>query len=167
MSHNPLKTKEPDEPLAATKAGPRPADFPIGSVASRAAARAIVNRLADMDGPQPGVDVLLQLEETGWPERHREIIRVLEGQGRFTSKPERLPGVPLLLCALPADFNPGELAPGFRKAPGPKGSVAIVPCVLTDIPYFWPFLTDGERRRLLGGEAEPTPAEHGEEVPAS
>ena len=46
-----------DEPraLPATDSGPRPADFPLGSVESRAAVRAMINRRAAQDEKAPTI----------------------------------------------------------------------------------------------------------------
>jgi hypothetical protein len=150
MTSNSMKTKLSGSGAHATLQGP--ADFALGSPESRAAARARVQQILDNNAPRKG-DVLIQLEETGWPERHRKIVHVLAGRGRFEGEPERLPGIPLLWVALPAGASPGDLIEGHRKAPGPDGSVATVACSLADIPFFWGLLTANEQRRLLGSEA--------------
>jgi Cft2 family RNA processing exonuclease len=84
-----------------TRYSAKPGDFPLGSSKSRAAARALIQQMAEKNRPQGG-DVLIQLEATGWPDRHREILLILNGRGRLESRPKRIPGIPLLWLALPA-----------------------------------------------------------------
>ena len=62
MISNSLKNKKPDSPISATdhSLGLRLADFPIGSVESRAAARALIQKLSDQSGPRHG-DVIVSI----------------------------------------------------------------------------------------------------------
>lgn len=151
MNSKSLKSREAEPASTATPKGPRPADFPLGSVESRAAARAIVDKLGKQDRPQPG-DVLIQLEATGWPDRHQKIIGTLDGRGRLQSKPKRIPGIHYMWLALPEDLGPWLL---LENAPTdiperPKGTVWVLAISLVDLPFIWEFLTSNEQKRLLG-----------------
>jgi hypothetical protein len=50
-----MKKREEHPGLPATNSGPRPADFPLGSVESRAAVRAMINRRAAPDEKAPTI----------------------------------------------------------------------------------------------------------------
>jgi hypothetical protein len=143
---------------------PKPGEFSLGSMESRAAARAMVAKLAEQEKPREGFDVLVQLEETGWPDRHLKILHALDGRGRLTSRPKRIAGLPFVWLALPVGANLGQLfvntannAP--KKQPAdPDGSVMAFPVLLSDLPYLWECLTDREQNRLLGkGEGASAP----------
>src|SRR6266568_6360021 len=58
MGSNSLKNKQSDCDVSATHTGLRPADFPLRSVESRAAARALIQRLSDQRDPRDG-DVIV------------------------------------------------------------------------------------------------------------
>jgi hypothetical protein len=145
-------------PLSATHPGPKPGDFPLASVESRAAARVRVQRLAEADRPQKG-DVLIQLTAMGWPDRHRKILQILHGHGRLERKPERIPGLPLIWLALPEGFHPESLLEGAPtvigdvtgEAPAERdGSVRALRILARDLPFFVDFMTTQEQVTLMG-----------------
>jgi hypothetical protein len=95
--------------VTATRQGPKPADFPLGSIESRAAARAMVHRLAEKDGPQPG-DITINLTFLT-PERAREICRVLralgeDGVNRGWDRIPPQPDSPRMWIKWPEGFDP-------------------------------------------------------------
>jgi len=71
MRANLLKTNQQGQVQPATKRGPKPGDFALGSAESRAAARATVHQLTTKRGPQPG-DIVVDLTFLGL-ERATEI----------------------------------------------------------------------------------------------
>lgn len=129
-----------------------PANFPLGSVASRAAARAIVEKSVRDNGSQKG-DVLIPLEATDWPDRHREIVQVLGGRGRLKSRPKRIAGIPLMWIALPEGCGPEMLMEPPAPTPSvPEGTLRILAIDGIDLPFIWPLLTRSEQKGLLGEE---------------
>jgi hypothetical protein len=93
----------------ATGRGPKPADFPLGSMESRAAARAIVHRLAEKDGPQPG-DIWIDLTFLT-QERATEICRTLRalrenGVNRGWDSIPQEPDSPRMWFKWPEGFDP-------------------------------------------------------------
>ena len=50
-----MRKREDHHPVPATNLGPSPADFPLGSVESRAAVRAMINRRAAQDEKAPTI----------------------------------------------------------------------------------------------------------------
>lgn len=135
--------------LPATQIGPRPADFPLGSVESRAAVRAQIRKLAEQDAPRPGFDVLFQLEEVGWPQRHRSLLEILDGRG-VNARPKRVGGRPVIWLALPPGFRPESIHAGTCPNDLRDGAVAVLPISLTDIPFIKKFLTIKELATLCG-----------------
>lgn len=104
MPSKPLKTQNPGGDLPATDPGLRPGDFGLGSAESRAVARAKVQALGKLEGPQPG-DVHLDWshyahspEEQG---RLATIYRLVT-----SSKYDRIPGIPVFWITLPDWFDP-------------------------------------------------------------
>jgi hypothetical protein len=91
----------------ATSGGPKPADFPLGSVESRAAARAMVHRLAEKDGPQPG-DISIDLTFLTL-QRAAEIYRLHCSVGESREAPGRVPGHPKMWLKFPKGFNPDSV----------------------------------------------------------
>lgn len=85
MFANSLKTKQASAGVPATDSGPKPGDFELGSVESRAAARAIVHRLSEKDGPQPG-DIVCDFGFLT-VERAAEIYRLLHSEPGKTPVP--------------------------------------------------------------------------------
>jgi len=143
------RNTQPGHVSTATHSGPKPGDFPLASVESRAAARARVQRLAEEDGPRKG-DVLLQLTATDWPDRHKQILQVLQGRGRLQSRPERIGRIPLIWLALPESFR-FETLFGIETLPEiPPNNLLALPISLTDLPYFKELLTAEEMARLCG-----------------
>lgn len=145
-----LKTQNPECDLPATIAGLKPGDFALGSAESRAAARANVQAIAKLERPQPGIDVLLQLEELGWPDRHGSLIEILDGRGRLKNRPKRLAGIPLIWLALPPGLRPEALHAGICLSELRDGATAVLPISLTDIPFIREFLTVKELATLCG-----------------
>lgn len=86
---------------------PRPADFSLGSVESRAAARALVQKL--YDGPRAG-DLLVDL--TWLPiSRANEIYRTVSEQRKTgDGSPQYIPGLPRIFVTWPAGFDPNSIA---------------------------------------------------------
>lgn len=107
MPSKSLKSKEPQPSLPATDRFSRPPDFPLGSVRSRVAARAMVDRLAEQDGPQPG-DVFVDMTFLGHA-RAIEVYRKVFGVCRSTEtqQPRRIPGQPRIWITWPAGVIPG------------------------------------------------------------
>jgi hypothetical protein len=109
MPSKSLKTKQAQPPPTATRLGPSPADFSLGSVESRAAARAMLHQLAEKDGPQPGdiwIDLTFLTEE-----RATDICRVLRAlrensarMGWDSIPPE--PDSPRMWIKWPEGFDP-------------------------------------------------------------
>ncbi len=104
-----LKTKQAQPPPTATHVRPSPADFPLGSVESRAAARAMLHQLAEKDGPQPG-DIWIDLTFLT-QERATEICRVFRAlkedsvsRGWDSISPE--PDSPRMWIKWPEGFDP-------------------------------------------------------------
>lgn len=89
--------------LPATVPGPKPGDFALGSVESRAAARAILHRLAENDGPQPE-DIFIDLSFLT-PQRVGEIWQLLRSLGPDSER-GRVPGEPKIWLKWPEGFNP-------------------------------------------------------------
>ena len=89
-----------------TKPGLKPADFPLGSVESRAAARAIVQRFTEQEGPQPG-DLFIDLTFLT-PERAAEIHRLYRSLGESTGTPKQIPGLPRMWLRFP-EFHPDSV----------------------------------------------------------
>ena len=120
MRSNSLKTKQRDLDSRATPQGPKPGDFVLGSAESRAAARVVVHRLAEKDGPQPG-DIFIDLGFLG-PKRAVEIYRVMCSEGESTGTLDRKPGYPKMWLKFPEGFDPNSLPEStppltFRNAP--------------------------------------------------
>lgn len=124
-----LVTQQDVETAAPATHGPSPADFPVGSVESRAAARAMAMTLDSKNAPQEG-DVFIDLDAT--PEDVSLFRAFVAGYApRESSK--RIPGVPVFWFKFPDGFNPDSLvgeggpapfAEGFSDklyAPTPKG----------------------------------------------
>jgi len=108
MSANSLKTAQSGQSLSATKQGPKPGDFALGSAESRAAARAAVNQLTTKRGPQPG-DITINLTFLT-RERAREICRVLRalkenGESRGWDKIPPQPDSPRMWIKWPEGFD--------------------------------------------------------------
>jgi hypothetical protein len=97
-----LKNMEDGSPTTATYLGPKPTDFPIGSVESRAAARAVVQQLARNDGPQPG-DMSVDFSWVSLT-RAEELWRL------FTTRGPELPDCPgpKMWITFPEGFKPPE-----------------------------------------------------------
>jgi hypothetical protein len=109
MLPKPLKTKEAQPVRAATHRRPSPADFPLGSAASRAAARAMLQQLAENDGPQPG-DIWIDLTFLTL-ERATEICRVSralreESVSRGWDRIPPQPDSPRMWIKWPEGFDP-------------------------------------------------------------
>ena len=109
MGANLLKTRQAGQSLCATKQGPRPGDFALGSAESRAAARATVHRLTEQGGPQPG-DITINLTFLTL-ERAGEICRVLralkeDGRSRGWDKVPPQPDSPRMWINWPDGFDP-------------------------------------------------------------
>jgi hypothetical protein len=139
------------QPLPATNSALQPGDFPLGSVESRAAARVAVQRIQGQDSPQKG-DVLLQLEATGWPDRHRKIMEILYRR-RDGHMPKRNPGIPIFWLALPEgrSFESiGVVSASGEQEAEPKGSERVAPLAMTDLPYIWEELSPAEQAKQLG-----------------
>jgi hypothetical protein len=120
MHSNPLRTKQSNTNSPATAQGPKPGDFGLGSAASRAAARSIVQRLAEKDGPQPG-DIFIDLGFLA-PKRAAEIYRLIRCDGESTGTLDRIPGKPTIWIKPLEGFDPNsfpESTPplNFRNAP--------------------------------------------------
>ena len=100
------KNTQPDHVLTATHLGPKPADFPLGSVESRAAARAMVQQLAK-EVPQEG-DILLDLDASpGSVAIHRALGEPQSNTPAGGGK--RIPGVPLIWNRFPEGFDPDSV----------------------------------------------------------
>ena len=108
MRDNSLKPRLDDVDLPATARGPKPGDFPLGSVESRAAARAIVDQRAQSDGPQPG-EVVVDLGFLA-TERAVEIYRLIRSI-RELRRPDRIPGQPMIWFkfTFPEGFDPDSV----------------------------------------------------------
>jgi hypothetical protein len=121
MHSNPLRTKQSNTNSPATAQGPKPGDFGLGSAASRAAARSIVQRLAEKDGPQPG-DIIVDLGFLA-PKRAAEVYRLIHSDDRELKEPlDRIPGKPVMWLKRPEGFDPNSLPEStppltFRNAP--------------------------------------------------
>jgi len=109
MASKSLKSRNLEVASTATSGGPKPADFPLGSMESRAAARAMVHPLSEKDGPQPG-DIQIDLTFLT-QERAREICRVLRAlrensvsSGWDSIPPE--PDSPRMWLKFPEGFDP-------------------------------------------------------------
>jgi hypothetical protein len=106
VSFNSLRTKQPHVESPATRHGLKPGDFALGSAESRAAARAIIHRLAEKDGPQPG-DVSIDLGLLP-PGQLAEFYRlILSSETNETDN--RIPGRPKMWFNFPEEFNPDSL----------------------------------------------------------
>jgi hypothetical protein len=113
MRSNSLRTKQADIDAPATQQGPKPGDFVLGSAESRAAARAIVQWLAEKDGPQPG-DIFIDLGFLA-PKRAAEVYRLIHSaKASKASKgtPDRIPGEPKMWLKFPEGFDPDSLPEG-------------------------------------------------------
>lgn len=111
MHSNSLRTKQPDADSPATKRGPRPGDFALGGLQSRAAARAIIHRLAEDHGPKPG-DIFLNLRFLTI-QRTAEIYRALRSfrnaRGVSDEPSPRIPGLPKMWLQFPKGFDPNSI----------------------------------------------------------
>jgi hypothetical protein len=67
--------------VVAARPGSRPGDFPLGSIASRAAARALAVRLRESQEP-----IRIIVEHIGFPERDHEIVVNLNSERAFRDK---------------------------------------------------------------------------------
>ena len=109
MTPNSLKSKVPVRERAATLQRPRPADFPLGSIESRAAARAIVQELTEAnDRPRDG-DVVLDLSGASETRAH-EIYTIIHEKRKASNCEQdpipRIPGIPKFWLKFPDGFNP-------------------------------------------------------------
>lgn len=107
MRSNLLKTNQPGIDSPATRQGPMPGNFVLGSAESRAAARAAVHRLTEKQSPQPG-DIFVDLGSLG-PKRAAEIYRVARNQRESTGTPDRIPGRSMMWLKLPKGLDPDSL----------------------------------------------------------
>jgi hypothetical protein len=107
MHPNSLRTKQADLDVPATRQGPKPGDFTLGSAESRAAARAVVHRLAEKDGPEPG-DIFIDLDFLG-PKRAVEVYRLMCSDRESTGTLDRIPGKPTMWLKRPEGFDPNSL----------------------------------------------------------
>lgn len=80
----------------------KPGDFPLRSAESRAAARAKVQALKAMEGPQPG-DVHLDWSHYKKTPKQEMFFGLLAARSA-SRKPERIPGIPHLWVKLPDWF---------------------------------------------------------------
>lgn len=119
MPSKPLKTQKPEDDSPATVSGPRPGDFALGSVESRAAARAILHQLTDR--PQPG-DIFIDLSFLT-PNRVREVLELVlshrASEGMLGRQPERIQGQPMMWLKRPEGF-------GLNAVPKSKSSTGTV-----------------------------------------
>jgi hypothetical protein len=95
-----MKTRETLPTPPATPQGPKPADFPIGSIESRAAARAALAQFVP-DGPRPG-DIVVNLTWLTIP-RAKEIYRSASLGEKL---PEHVPDTPRIWINFPPGFKP-------------------------------------------------------------
>jgi hypothetical protein len=107
MRYNSLRTKQTDTDLPATAQGPKPGDFVLGSAESRATARAIVQRLTEKDGPQPG-DIFIDLGFLA-PKRVAEIYRVIRSFRESSGVLDRIPGNLKMWFKFPEGFSPDSI----------------------------------------------------------
>lgn len=119
-----LKTQNPECGLPATIPGLKPGDFALGSVESRAAARALIHGL---DRPQPG-DIFLDLRFLG-PKRAMEVWRAVLSTRNPGKTFDRIPGEPRMWVRLPFDQDSVKNLPPLNFEDVPED-------VLKDIESF-------------------------------
>ena len=104
----------------ATHPGPKPGDFPLASVESRAAARVRVQRLAEADGPQDG-DIFIEIAD---PTTAAKIMRVLRNHRHGADvETERIPGARRMWLRFPNGCDPVE--PGATRVL-PKAAPEVI-----------------------------------------
>lgn len=107
MDSKSLKNRKTEDVSNATSPGPKPWDFPLGTLESRAAARAMVDRMAarmaEPDVPRPG-DILIDLDFLP-PDRAAEVYRLLTTEDSRET-PELAPGEPRTWLKPPKDVDP-------------------------------------------------------------
>jgi hypothetical protein len=82
-----LKSNPNRTPLPATVSGPRPGDFPIGSLKSRAAARALLNRVQQSQWDFIDMESLDEFERVCSEHEDPEVSAYLARIARFIVKP--------------------------------------------------------------------------------
>lgn len=83
----------------------RPGDFEVGSTESRAAARAKLEALAKLEGPQPG-DIHLDWSDKPNTREEQAAFAALHKVCVARKADERIPGIPVFWITLPDWFVP-------------------------------------------------------------
>lgn len=101
----PSKPK-PEGDLPATAPGLKPGDFALGSAESRAAARAKVQALEKLEGPQPG-DIHLDWSDRPQTPEEQAGLAALYSRASVAGKADkRIPGIPVFWITFPDWFVP-------------------------------------------------------------
>jgi hypothetical protein len=105
MAYKPRKKAQGERDLTATHQGPKPADFPVGSVESRAAARAMIHRPDGGCLPRPG-DTIVEFDATP---RSVALYRALCAPSPNMARVAAPADEPTTWFAFPKGFDPDSL----------------------------------------------------------